>query len=213
PDKLRAARAIHARNNRSLRYAPIPKQRSLDLPRLNPETANLNLLVRATHKLQHPIKPPARQVPAAVHPTPRPTKPTRNKALRTQPPTTQIPPPNPNPPNANPPHPPSRNPETANLTLLVRATHKLQHPIQPPARQVPAAVHPTPRPTNPIRNKALRTQPPTTQIPPPNPSSRNVKLPNYPDRNRLQTIIQNVTPRAPNPTTNRRHSHPTILQH
>src|SRR2546423_510971 len=91
-DKLRAARAIHARNNRSLRYAPIPKQRSLDLPRLNPETAYLNLLVRAPHKLQHPIKPPAHQVPAAVHPTPRPTKPIRNKALRTQPPTTPTPP-------------------------------------------------------------------------------------------------------------------------
>ena len=41
-DKLRAARAIHARNNRSLRYAPIPKQRSLDLPRLNPETAEFD---------------------------------------------------------------------------------------------------------------------------------------------------------------------------
>src|SRR5205809_4427491 len=108
-DKLRAARAIHARNNRSLRYAPIPKQRSLDLPRLNPETANLNLLVRATHKLQHPIKPPARQVPAAVHPTPRPTKPIRNKALRTQPPATQIPPPNPRSRNAKPPNYPNRN--------------------------------------------------------------------------------------------------------
>src|SRR5207237_8566432 len=94
-DKLRAARAIHARNNRSLRYAPIPKQRSLDLPRLNPETAYLNLLVRAPHKLQHPITPPARQVPAAVHPTPRPTNPIRNTSLRTQPPHTQIPPPNP----------------------------------------------------------------------------------------------------------------------
>src|SRR6266511_3167752 len=94
-DKLRPARAIPARNNRSLRYAPLPKQRSLDLPRLNPEPANLNLLVRAPHKLQHPIKPPARQVPAAVHPTPTATKPIRNKALRTQPPTTQIPSPNP----------------------------------------------------------------------------------------------------------------------
>ena len=131
-DKLRAARAIHARNNRSLRYAPIPKQRSLDLPRLNPETAYLNLLVRAPHKLQHPIKPPARQVPAAVHPTPRPTKP--------------------------------------------------------------------------IRNKALRTQPPATQIPSPNPRTRDVKLPTNPNRNRLQTTIQNINARVPNRTTNRRHT-------
>src|SRR5947209_18109085 len=90
-DKLRAARAIHARNNRSLRYAPIPKQRSLDLPRLNPEPAYLNLLVRATHKLQHPIKPPARKVPAAVHPTPRPPKPNRHKAPPPPPPPPQTP--------------------------------------------------------------------------------------------------------------------------
>src|SRR6266540_6916796 len=108
-DKLRPARAIHARNNRSLRYAPLPKQRSLDLPRLNPEPANLNLLVRAPHKLQHPIKPPARQVPAAVHPTPRPTKAIRNKALRTQPPTTQIPSPNPRTRDVKLPNYPNRN--------------------------------------------------------------------------------------------------------
>src|SRR6266540_2919877 len=108
-DKLRPARAIPARNNRSLRYAPLPKQRSLDLPRLNPEPANLNLLVRAPHKLQHPIKPPARQVPAAVHPTPRPTKAIRNKALRTQPPTTQIPSPNPRTRDVKLPNNPNRN--------------------------------------------------------------------------------------------------------
>src|SRR6266540_2295669 len=95
-DKLRAARAIRARNNRSLRYAPLPKQRRLDLPRLNPKPADLHLLVRATHKLQNPIKPPARQVPAAVHPTPQTPIPIRNKALRSQPPTTQIAPTNPN---------------------------------------------------------------------------------------------------------------------
>src|SRR6266540_618339 len=89
-DKLRAARAIRARNNRSLRYAPLPKQRRLDLPRLNPKPAYLHLLVRATHKLQHPIKPPARQIPAAVHSAPRSPIPIRNKALRTQPTTTQI---------------------------------------------------------------------------------------------------------------------------
>src|SRR4029434_5448683 len=131
-DKLRSSRAIRTRNNRSLRHAPLPKQRRLDLPRLNPKPAYLHLLVRATHKLQHPIKPTARQVPAAVHPTPPPTKP--------------------------------------------------------------------------IRNKALRSQPPTTQIAPPNPRTRDVKLPNNPNRNRLQTTIQNINTRVPNRTTNRRHA-------
>ncbi len=128
-DKLQTSRAIRARNNRSLRDTPLPKQRRLDLPRLNPKPANLDLLVRAPHKLQHPIKPPARQVPAAVHPPPRATKP--------------------------------------------------------------------------IRNKALRSQPTTTQIAPPNSSSRNVKLPNNPNRDRLQTTIQNINARVPDRTTNR----------
>src|SRR5512132_3931777 len=108
-DKLRAARAIRARNNRSLRHAPLPKQRRLDLPRLNPKPAYLHLLVRATHKLQHPIKPPARQVPAAVHPPPIATKPIRHKALRSQPPTTQIAPPNPRTRDVKLPNNPNRN--------------------------------------------------------------------------------------------------------
>src|SRR5262245_58341163 len=106
--KLRSPRAITARNNRSLRHAPLPKQRRLDLPRLNPKTAYLHLLVRATHKLQHPIKPPARQVPAAVHPPTTPAKPIRNKALRSQPTTTQIPTPNPRPRDVKLPNNPNR---------------------------------------------------------------------------------------------------------
>src|SRR5215472_2141066 len=89
-DKLRNPRPIHARNNNSLRHARMPQQRCLDLPRLNAEAANLNLLVRAPHKLQNPIPAPARQVPAAVHPPPRSTKPIRNKTLTRQPATTNI---------------------------------------------------------------------------------------------------------------------------
>src|SRR5215472_15512229 len=94
-DKLRNPRPIHARNNNSLRHARMPQQRCLDLPRLNAEAANLNLLVRAPHKLQNPIPAPARQVPAAVHPPPRSTKPVRNKTLTRQPATTNIAPTNP----------------------------------------------------------------------------------------------------------------------
>src|SRR5262245_9562602 len=101
---------------------------------------------------------------------------------------------------------PRLNPKTAHLHLLVRATHKLQHPVKPPARQVPAAVHPPTRPAKPIRNKALRSQPTTTQIPPTNTTTRDVKLPNNPSRHRLQTIVQNINPRVPDRTTNRRHT-------
>src|SRR5215470_19055310 len=107
--KLRNPHPIHARNNNGLRYARMPKQRCLDLPRLNAEAANLNLLVRAPHKLQNPIAAPARQVPAAVHPAPRSTIPIRNKALRRQPATPDIPTPNPSPPDVKSPNNPNRH--------------------------------------------------------------------------------------------------------
>src|SRR5262245_2024296 len=89
---------------------------------------------------------------------------------------------------------PRLNAEAANLDLLVRAPHKLQNPIPAPARQVPAAAHPAPRTSLPIRTKALRRQPATPDIPPPNPSPRDVKLPNNPNRHRLQTTIQDINP-------------------
>src|SRR5262249_35009821 len=98
---------------------------------------------------------------------------------------------------------PSRNAEAATLNLMVRSPHKLQHPTPPPARQVPAAVHPAPRSTKPLRNKALPRQTPAPNIPTPNPSARNVKLPDNPNRNRLQATIQYINPRVPDRTTNR----------
>src|SRR6516164_2213129 len=98
---------------------------------------------------------------------------------------------------------PSLNAEAANLNLMVRTPHKLQIPIAAPARQVPAAVHPASRSTKPIRNKALPRQTPATNIPPPNPSTRNVKLPDNPNRNRLQAAVQYINPRVPDRTTNR----------
>src|SRR5262245_37943491 len=99
---------------------------------------------------------------------------------------------------------PRLNAETANLNLMVRTPHKLQNPIPAPARQVPAAVHPAPRSAKAVRNKTLPRQTATPNIPPPNPSPRNVKLPNNPNRNRLQTTIQYINPRVPNRTTKRR---------
>src|SRR6266516_2664864 len=98
---------------------------------------------------------------------------------------------------------PRLNAEAANLNLMVRTPHQLQKPIPAPARQVPAAVHPAPRSAKPVRNKTLRRQPATPNIPAPNPSPRNVKLTNNPNRNRLQTTIQYINPRVPNRTTNR----------
>ena len=89
---------------------------------------------------------------------------------------------------------PRLNAETAHLHLMVRATHKLQNSITTPPRQVPAAVHPPPRSTKPVRNKTLTRQGATPNIAPTNPSPRDVKLPNNTNRHRLQTIIQNVDP-------------------
>src|SRR5215472_15914303 len=89
---------------------------------------------------------------------------------------------------------PRLNAEAANLNLMVRSPHKLQNPIPAPARQVPAAVHPAPRSAIPVRNKALPRQTAASNIPAPNPSSRNVKLPNDPNRNSLQTTIQDINP-------------------
>src|SRR5215467_9525352 len=89
---------------------------------------------------------------------------------------------------------PRLNAETANLDLMVRATHKLQDSIRPPPRQVPAAVHPRTRSAKPVRNKTLPSQPSATNIATTNSISRDVKLPNYPNRHRLQAIIQYINP-------------------
>src|SRR6516165_9001087 len=98
---------------------------------------------------------------------------------------------------------PRLNAEAANLNLMVRSPHKLQNPVPAPARQVPAAVHPAPRSAKPIRNKALPRQTPAPNIPATNPSSRNVKLPNDPNRNWLQATVQYINPRVPDRTANR----------
>src|SRR5215510_6876513 len=108
-NKLLAPSPIRPRNHNRLRHARVPNQRCLDLPRLNAKTAYLNLMVRAPHKLQNPIPAPARQVPAAVHPASRSTKPVRNKTLRRQTATPNIPTPNPSPRNVKLPNNTNRN--------------------------------------------------------------------------------------------------------
>ena len=86
------------------------------------------------------------------------------------------------------------NAEPAQLHLCVRPTQKFQNPVRPPARHIPAAVHPAPRPTMRVRNKPLRRQPRTAQIPPRKPRTRDVKLPRNPRRNRLQASVQYIHP-------------------
>src|SRR2546429_7410042 len=108
-NKLQPPRPTRARTHNRLRHIRVPNQRGLDLPRLNAEAANLNLMVRSPHKLQNPIPAPARQVPAAVHPAPGSTKAVRNKALPRQTPPPNIPPPNPSTRNVKPPDNPNRN--------------------------------------------------------------------------------------------------------
>src|ERR1043166_5333604 len=87
---------------------------------------------------------------------------------------------------------PRLNAETANLDLMVRTTHKLQNSINSPPRQVPAAVHPRTRSAKPVRYKTLPSEPTATNIAPTNTTPRDVKLPNNPNRHRLQAIIQNI---------------------
>src|SRR6266481_4341329 len=101
---------------------------------------------------------------------------------------------------------PRLNAEAANLNLMVRSPHKLQNPIPAPARQVPAAVHPAPPSAKAVRNKALPRQTAAPNIPAPNPSTRDVKLPNNTNRNRLQTTIQYINPRVPDRTTKWRYT-------
>src|SRR5438045_2073412 len=120
---LSAPSPLSARNHRSLRHTRVTTQRRLNLPRLNAETANLDLMVRTTHKLQNSINPPPRQVPAAVHPRTRSAKPVRYKTLPSQPTATNIAPPNPPPRDANLPNTPTSHRLQAiiqNITPLVR---------------------------------------------------------------------------------------------
>ena len=88
-------RLILPRQHHRLRNTSMTRQRSLDLARLNAETAHLHLLVGTPQKLQHTVRTPARKVPAAVHPAPRRTKRVRNKPLPGQTRTPHIAPRNP----------------------------------------------------------------------------------------------------------------------
>src|SRR5215210_9542365 len=98
---------------------------------------------------------------------------------------------------------PRLNPEPSDLHLAVGTPQKLQYPVRTPPRQIPAPVHPAPSSPKRIRNKPLRRQSRSTQIPPRQPRPRYVKLPRCPSRYRTQSAIQYINPRVPNRTTYR----------
>src|SRR3954463_9369991 len=103
---------------------------------------------------------------------------------------------------------PRLDPEAAHLNLRVRAPQELQPPVAAPARQVAGAVHPAPRGTKRVRDKPLRRQPRTAHIPARQTRTRNVKLTAHTSRYRLQTTVQNVNPRVPDRTADRRNDRP-----
>jgi hypothetical protein len=82
---------ILTRNHRSLRHPGMPQRHRLDLAWLNAKPAQLHLRIRTPEKVQNPIRTPARQIPAAVHPAPRRPERVRDKPLRSEPRTIQIP--------------------------------------------------------------------------------------------------------------------------
>ena len=51
-----------------------PQQRVLDLPKLDPETTNLQLRIPAAQKLQLPIRPPTAMITTAIPPLGRPDR-------------------------------------------------------------------------------------------------------------------------------------------
>ena len=89
-DEPLVAGHVLARDHRRLPNRGMAQQRRLDLARLDPEPAQLHLRVRPPEEVQNPVRAPARQVPAAVHPAPRRPERVGNKPLRRQPGAPQI---------------------------------------------------------------------------------------------------------------------------
>src|SRR4029079_14646909 len=117
-----------------LRDVAMPQQHSLDLARLDPEASDLHLLVGPPHKLQNPVRTPARQIPAPVQPPARAPKAVRHKPLRGQP---------------TPPHIAARKPRTRNVKLPHNPTrNRLQTTIQ--------NINPRVRYRPPIRDRTVK---------------------------------------------------------
>src|SRR5262249_59648289 len=100
---------VLTRDHRRLRHPRKLRQRSLDLARLDSVPAQLHLRIDTTDKLQHPVRAPAAQIPAPVHPAARSPKPIRNKALPRQTPPPTITPRNSSPRDVKLPYHPNRD--------------------------------------------------------------------------------------------------------
>src|SRR5262249_21309270 len=107
---------------------------------------------------------------------------------------------------------PRLDPEATDLHLIIRPSEKVQNAVRTPLPQIPGPIHAPARPTKPIATKALGRQTRTVQITPRKTSTRNVKLPRYPNRNRLQIIIQYINLRVPNRTGNRNVARPRRVE-
>ena len=94
-DQTPLPRAVLPDHDRRLRHTRLAKQRRLDLARLDPVPAKLDLRIRTTQELQHAVRTPARQVPGPVHPAPSRAMRVRDKPLRRQTRTPQVAPRNP----------------------------------------------------------------------------------------------------------------------
>ena len=88
------------------------------------------------------------------------------------------------------------DPEAPQLHLIVRTAQELQHPVRPPAHQVPGAVHPAPRSPERIGHEPLRRQPRPAQIATRQTHARDVELARNPRRHRLQARVQHVDLRS-----------------
>src|SRR5205085_10507762 len=72
-DELLLARAVIARGDRRCAHVGMPRQRGLDFTGLDAKAAHLHLMVEAPEMFQATVRPPAPQVPGAVHPRARPS--------------------------------------------------------------------------------------------------------------------------------------------
>src|SRR5262245_18122797 len=113
---------VLARNHRRLRDIPMPHQRSLDLPRLDPEAANLHLRIRTPQKLQNHVRPPPRQVTGPEHPAPRRSMRVGHKPYRRQTRSPQI---------------ATRQPRTGDVEL---SAHPARNRLQPTVQYINAII-------------------------------------------------------------------------
>ena len=89
-DQPLVAGLVLAHDHRRLRHRRVPRQRGLDLARLDAEAADLHLRVRSPDEVQHAVGAPARQVAGAVHAAPRRAERIGDEPLRRQPGTPPI---------------------------------------------------------------------------------------------------------------------------